>query len=519
MADQTPSNTGSDAGIVRLDEFCNCTDKCTCPGEYRAGPVARNSQLRELCRTLWPDAIHEKTVFGRELDHDFNLHYPVGLTYEDEGKENLKFVVVQIPLYHEDVEKYAQNLRYLDKFPGIRSLVPKVLQFDTTRDNPLGRPYLVRSSLAGKPLNELYNKMTPEEKVLVAAELGRTWLKLEGVGGLYSGSHVPIGQDEEAEEDDEVAPQYKSMMRIKPFGLVEDEYNDKLDWDKIRDSIAQGEDKDRDQVLDRFNLLEDMPAMTAREILLLTFERRIQRNRHWANRAWENDHLEPALEIVRDLVNNEANAAGKPVVAGLADWHFTEWAPRFTTCQPPAWLWTPGAVHDAENPIPETHDFVYPKREPLDAVQPVHDAGQAVKRAFDDAAGQYFQAAAYNPDAVFARRYFVVAADNTGWSSCELKELDYLAREWVERKARHDRVFAMYLAAARRSGVQTKPDDGPGCELCRKSIVKCGGSGEGGCLQPGEEIDGRAVAQKKLLAAAKKKLENLKEVARAISEL
>ncbi|KAK7968904.1 hypothetical protein PG988_007977 [Apiospora saccharicola] len=452
MSDQAPSHAGGKAAPVSFEK--------------------RVPQLRELCRTLWPHAMHDKTVFEPELNHDLNLHYPVRLTYEGQEEEP-KRVVIQIPYDDQSVEKYAQNLQYLDKFPEIRDLVPKVLQFDTTRENPLHRPYLVRGWIPGKPLTELYNKMSQEHKVLVAAELGRTWYRLEEVCGLYSGYPVPAQEGEKFVEDDEFAPQFKSMIKIRPFGLVEDQYKDKLGWDQIRDSIIpQGEDRHKDQVLHRFNLLEDEPAMTARKILLLTFERRIQRNRHWALRTYENTDLEPALEIVRDIVNKECNAAsfprkefeiglhnpdllgvpenivvdfdgeGKPVITGLADWHSTEWAPRFLRCQPPTWLWTPGAVHDSENPKPETKDYpkdeegnYQPKTEPLDLVMPVDDAGFAVKRAFDDAAGECFQTDAYNPDVVFARRYFAVACQQQ-WQVCDGKELEYLAREWAGRKAR-----------------------------------------------------------------------------------
>ncbi|KAK8140115.1 hypothetical protein PG984_000181 [Apiospora sp. TS-2023a] len=472
MSDQATSHAGDKAAVDALDRFCVCLDKCTCLAVWPVSFEKRVPLLRELCRTLWPHAMHDKTVFEPELDHDLNLHYPVRITYEGKEEEP-KRVVIQIPYYDEKVEKYAQNLQYLDKFPEIRDLVPKVLQFDTTRDNPLRRPYLVRSWIPGKPLTEVYNNMTQEQKVMVAAELGRTWYRLEGVCGLYSGDPVPAKDDEHVEEDDEFAPQFKSMMRIRPFGLVEDRFEDKLDWDQIRDSIAEGDDKHKDQVLHRFNLLEDEPASTARKILLLTFERRIQRNRHWAIRKYENYDLEPALEIVRDIVNKECNAAsfpraefeiglhnpdllgvpenimvdfdgeGKPVVTGLADWDLTEWAPRFLRCQPPTWLWTPGAVHDnSENPKPEMEDWpkdeeghYKPKTEPLDLVMPVDDAGRAVKRAFDDAAGEGFRTGAYNPDIVFARRYFAVAARQE-WQICDVKELAYLAREWAERKAR-----------------------------------------------------------------------------------
>ncbi|KAK8083881.1 hypothetical protein PG996_002662 [Apiospora saccharicola] len=422
MSDQAPSHADSKAAVDALDRFCVCLDKCTCLADWPVSFEKRVPQLRELCRTLWPHAMHDKTVFEPEIDHDLNLHYPVRLTYEGQEEEP-KRVVIQIPYDDQSVEKYAQNLQYLDKFPEIRDLVPKVLQFDATRDNPLRRPYLVRSWVPGKPLTELYNKMTQEQKVLVAAELGRTWLRLEEVCGLYSGYPVPAKEGEKVDEDDEFAPQFKSMMKIRPFGLVEDQYKDKLDWDQIRDSITtQGEDKDKDkdQVLHRFNLLEDEPAMTARKILLLTFERRIQRNRHWALRKYENADLEPALEIVRDIVNKECNAASFP----------------------PTWLWTPGAVHDSENPKPETKDYpkdeegnYKPKTEPLDLVMPVDDAGFTVKRAFDDAAGECFQTDAYNPDVVFARRYFAVACQQQ-WQICDGKELEYLAREWAGRKAR-----------------------------------------------------------------------------------
>ncbi|KAK8050782.1 hypothetical protein PG994_012512 [Apiospora phragmitis] len=364
--------------------------------DYEISFEEARPKILEICRTLWPDARHELT----------------------------RRFVAQIPNRPEVVEEYVERLRFVSsKFPEIKHLVPSVFQVDATRDHPLGIPYMVRSHIPRKPRKDIYGEMSQEQRVHVGAELGETYRKILGMRFEYSGFLELALDDGDSDDSNDDGTLPSKVITIEPFGLIEKEYEAGLNWEEVRESIND-DFGESDHILTSTNLLEDEPNMTARDILLLTFERRIQRDRHWESREFENDALEPALKIVREIVNKETNAgvfaasgcstslsnpemnvpeytmvdfddAGKPMITGFLEWNATELVPHPLGC-------------------------------------PVDPAGAEVKRALDEAAGPAFRAAAYNPDVVFARRYFAVAACQNWWF-CDEHELEYLAAEWRKR--------------------------------------------------------------------------------------
>ncbi|KAK8087833.1 hypothetical protein PG997_002794 [Apiospora hydei] len=457
MSGQAPLNAVTIVTIPYEGEIV-----CEGADDYEMSFEERRPKVLNVCRAYWADANHELTRVEPGRKHTGGLYYPVDITH-DNGASFEEFVLY-LPLHVDSTAGNAAILKAMARVEEIESLVPRVIYVDITNDNPLNYPYMLQKRIPGRLLSDIFDDLPQEQKVLVAAELGRTYRRIQSVRGNFSGIY-DIVDDEDI--DNEGINQALPPTKLMPFGMIQEGCEDDLNWNEVRESIKEGDDREKGQVLTRSNLLEDAPNMTAREILLLMFERWIQRNRHWRGRDFENECLERALEIVWELVDKEANAhvfstsaacdiclnnpdveapqnflvdldgEGRPVITGIMEWDGVELVPHFVGCMPPDGLWTFGPAEedyldDEEEEDDDDYDFDMPDHEPLDTELPHNAAGAEVKRAFDEAVGAAFRAAAYSPDMVFAHRYFAFAACQ-GWQGCDFIGIEELAEEWYNR--------------------------------------------------------------------------------------
>ncbi|KAK8083879.1 hypothetical protein PG996_002660 [Apiospora saccharicola] len=149
--------------------------------------------------------------------------------------------------------------------------------------------------------------------------------------------------------------------------------------------------------------------------------------------------------------DNNNNNNNKPTITGLLGWDEATFKPWVLGCRAPDWLWPPkeessdGKDNEKDEEDKDGNDgdgsvgcdgscADYPDPEPLDPIQPTDPAGAEIKRAFDAAAGERFQAAAYNTDLVFARRILDVVRRGGEWTVCDTDELQRLIEEWNERE-------------------------------------------------------------------------------------
>ncbi|KAK8055051.1 hypothetical protein PG993_000278 [Apiospora rasikravindrae] len=459
MSVQTPSS--AESNVIIPDER-----DIVCPNadDYRMSFEERRPKILEVCRAFWPDANHELTRIEPERKHTDSLSYPVDITHDNGG--SFDEFVIYLPLDVDMTAGHAAMLKAMAQLEEVESLVPKVLHVDITDENPLNYPYMLQKRIPGRRVAGTFDDMTQEQKVLLAAELGRTYRRIQSVRRDFSGIYELTDEDIDNAGINQPLP----SMKLTRYGIVEEGWRN-FSWDEVRDSIKEDDSRKQGQVLTRSNFMEDTPGMTARENLLLIFERRIQRNRYLESHEWENDYLEPALKIVREIVEKESNAGvfpsstcdiclnnpailspqnvlvdfddeGKPVITGIVEWSYAEFVPHFLACPPPEGFWTFGPAYrdesdsdsDSEDESDdEDADCYMPYRELLDGDQPFNVAGVQVKHAFDEAVGEAFRVAACTPDIVFARRYFAVAACQ-GWWTCDPRELRKLAKEWHGRK-------------------------------------------------------------------------------------
>ncbi|KAK7968903.1 hypothetical protein PG988_007976 [Apiospora saccharicola] len=293
-------------------------------------------------------------------------------------------------------------------------------------------------------------------------------------GGSESNGSEEDGDSESDDEwEDEGLNGSGFAIDLRPFGMPEErDYRPEVDWDAMHAALA-ADVNGVEKLLTKDNLCAEARDLPARDILFLMFKRRIHRNQYYREKemreerlAEDENLLKPARAIIEtiverngDLFGNESDSLidreGKYAISydhGTVGWDEATFRPWVLGCRAPDWLWRPKEQRSSDDDNDNEKDEEdkddndsygsvscdgscadYPDPEPLDPVPPTDPAGAEIKRAFDAAAGERFQAAAYNTDLVFARRILDVVRRGGDWSICDTDELQRLLEEWNER--------------------------------------------------------------------------------------
>lgn len=387
--------------------------------DYEISFEERCPKIRKLCRQLWPDADHDKTIIEAHQQGGFNRIYPITIT----ENETTRRYVLRMARYEYEVEATVLILKNLEQ-RNIQVPIPALITYDFDHHNPLKYPYIILERVSGRELQHTYPSLSQRQKVILAKKLGILYQQILAITNPISGMMVPAH-----EEDGTLS----SEQHLQPLGI--NEYCIVTPDPKVEEIIGV------DDLLADETLNTEPLGLSSKDTLLLAFKRRLYFSKS-DNLSWEVEIAEQAIEAINQIasdgllddpsicvwhtdffprnimVDAETNP-DDPIITGVLDWDNTGFTPQFAACRPPDWLWDPNSMK--ENTSTKEHssldgdsaargnsntgdsDKAKSDDEPLKPIQPQTPEDLEIKQAFDLSAGEVYCSMAYDPRFIVSR--------------------------------------------------------------------------------------------------------------------
>lgn len=279
--------------------------------------------------------------------------------------------------------------------------VPPLIRFDPSRENVLGRSYMIQGRMPGQLLLHTYPGLPHQAKCVVAQDLGRVYATMHGIRNRAAGR--PIWKKdalylEPLNHSREVIPLSGDHDRA---GESTGELILQVLCSKLEQAIA-ADDENRLMLLD-IEFLER----------LIPVAKEMEQAGLW-DTAYTYCLCHRDLEPRNILVGEHLQG-----ITGILDWDGALLAPLVMSCRPPMWLWA--WCEDG------------PENELLAGELPPTLQACEVKRLFEEAAGPIYAHFAYHPGYRLARELIRWMVD--GISSTEdMRQVDRFHEEWAARK-------------------------------------------------------------------------------------
>ncbi|KAI0840737.1 hypothetical protein F5Y06DRAFT_294000 [Hypoxylon sp. FL0890] len=334
-----------------------------------------------LCENLWPTAKPDTLRVCFLASGSFNAVFSVSMMIAD--GEPVEYVL-RIPELKSTVIRTVAILEYVTKFTDLN--VPEVIAWDATKNNPLRHSYIILSRIPGKCLQDVWEDLSHDQKLILAKELARLYLQFESATNPVAGAiEVQAGDFCHGDE-------LTNQVFVEPFGAETMEIP--------HNPIDRSNDKSDILPLDR--LRHDPPGSSVNDIMLSIFKRRLY---HCENRKTPDTfkpprYFNPCQKIIEGMVNlgvfeaqDDTICLHHPdlfprnimvdfspniTITGVLDWDDALFVPRFASRVPPRWLWR----SELENE--------YEYGEPLDPKDNAPDTPEnaEIKVVFENAVGQ-----------------------------------------------------------------------------------------------------------------------------------
>ena len=299
--------------------------------------------------------------------------------------------------------------------------VPKVVAWDFSSDNALGKPYVIQQRVPGSDLNSIWRTISHVQRCTIACEMGSMVKSL-----LFLESPIPGLID---------APSTETVvahdLKIIPFDLR----------DNGEDLIGTSAPETS----------SDMRApQTTSEFFKTTFRKW---QAHALSEPFENPiRISTSLyETVCDMDNMgvfskdqhcfchvdlhsrnimaEIQPDDSIKLTAVLDWDEAMFAPKFVNCQPPWWLWE----EEGDDRVDEKGWPTWPYELPAAEGFPATPENQELKRLFEEHAGPEYQHLATDTYCRLGRGLFILAREGLAGSQ-HYDAAEKIIQEWKEMK-------------------------------------------------------------------------------------
>jgi aminoglycoside phosphotransferase (APT) family kinase protein len=410
--DDTTSNAGSDISTTSTEMF-----------EHEPFDTFQ-SKVLELCKSQWPHLSKDAFTITRMDGGSYNRVLGVQLDnswkqtswFKRQVQEVLRTVcprairkaeirdyVLRIPrMEHAWVEHEVTILKFL---AATSIPVPRIKTFSLSAEDPIGSPYMIQPRLPGESVIEVYLELNTQQRVSFASQLGSA---LKEMGKIQSPSSGTLNPD-------------NILTRSSDIQLLRLQCPPK---NAFRQSTDSSEPSTPQTVYDFF-----MSQFARQRAYDLTLHREFLNPwkpftaiiQHIHRLGYLNENIY-ALTHMDFEPRNILIHVTSPTTASLSavlDWDETVFAPCFTNCRPPSWLW------DFEGDDDEEIDEANANHIPQDADL------SAVKKAFEEAAGEEYCKWAYTKEYRLARDIARLAI--TGFfSNMDYDAAEKVMKEWNE---------------------------------------------------------------------------------------
>ena len=397
------------------------------------------ARVEKLCETLWPPPKSISRLVATRLlankflrslmprpkgpiverlkGGDYNRITSISLP-SSYGNATSK-LILRTPRWEESAGRPDRDVAILD-FVRQRTMipVPEVIAKDFSNDNTLGMPYVVQRRVPGADLDSLWEKLSHQQRCVIAREMGRIIMSLLSV-------ESPVPGLIDAVSADTVFADYPNIV---PFELRDS------GGDLINDCTVSG----------------DMATpQTTGEFFKTVFGK-------WHAYTLDDDDRETELfkgllETVCDMDNmgvfstdmhclchvdlhsRNVMAEVQPddtiKITAVLDWDEAVFAPKFVNCQPPWWLWKEDG--DERLGLDENGFGTWPYEPPTPKGFPATPENQELKRLFEEHAGAEYRYLATDTCSRLGRVLFILAKDGLN-SNEHFKAADRVVSEWKE---------------------------------------------------------------------------------------
>ncbi|KAF2636568.1 hypothetical protein P280DRAFT_408757 [Massarina eburnea CBS 473.64] len=280
--------------------------------------------------------------------------------------------------------------------------IPQVVKYDISKENALGKPYMVQSRLFGDNLAKIGDTLNMEQWKCVANRITEITAEIAELTSTSAGE-IALGNlnhpsDHEVEIEKFGVPHRGTTSDIGPehqqnallFLLEQCERWRKYQnskgfcWEHIWDGFAD-------------------------------ISRSLQK-RGFLDGAFSLVHGD--LKGYNLLVN--VKDASTVQVTGVIDWDFASFAPKFMAYRAPFWLWNAEDMDSYDEDNEENAN-----------VSPEGETQKELKRVFENAASDEFKKFAFQPEAMLARRMFEILKKGM-FSSGAVEEAEAILEEWKD---------------------------------------------------------------------------------------
>jgi aminoglycoside phosphotransferase (APT) family kinase protein len=308
--------------------------------------------------------------------------------------------ILRIPRYERGRMCYdVAPLQLLRQHPAIPA--PTLITFDLSRENALGRSYMIQGWIPGQLLLYKYPGLPHRAKCAIARDLGRVYATMHGIRNSAAGRLM-------WKED---------ALRLEPLNPAQEEIPLSGDNGRAGESTVELILEVLRSKRERAIAADDERRLMTLEIEFLERLTRVAREMEQAG-IWDTAYTYCLCH--RDLEPRNI-LVGEQGITGILDWDGALFAPLVLSCRPPMWLWA--WREDG------------PEDERLAGELPPTLEAQEVKRRFEEAAGPIYAQFAYHPGYRLARELIRWMVDGTT-STEDIREVDRFHEEWAALEGR-----------------------------------------------------------------------------------
>lgn len=318
-------------------------------------------------------------------------------------KTKIRDYVLRIPrMEHAWVEHEVSILKFL----AATSLpVPRIKIFSLSAENPVGSPYMIQPRLPGKPVTEVYLELNAPQRISFARDLGRA---LKKMGEIQSPSPGTLNPDSilAGSSDTQLlrlqCPPRNAFRQSEDTSVLS---TPQIVYEFFISQFARQRAYDLTLHRDYLNPWKPFEAII----------RHLHTMGHLDNNIYILTHLDLEPRNMLLHVTSPTTAS----LSAILDWDETVFAPAFTNCRPPFWLWD--SEGDEDEDMDEADAHITP-----------NDADRAtVKKAFEEGAGEEYCKWAYTKEYRLARDIAKLAI--TGFfSNMDYDVAEKVVKEWNE---------------------------------------------------------------------------------------
>ncbi|EON68588.1 hypothetical protein W97_07846 [Coniosporium apollinis CBS 100218] len=348
-------------------------------------------QLEKLCHSLWPalpkEAIEFEPIEGSDWSHVIGVTIKIP-TPRDRGRRALQKVrralkskdrivdteeqhyVLRVPRSKSVwIEHEVATVNYVRQYTNVPA--PGIVEFDCTKDDALGKQFVLQRRTAGKTLLSVFPTLNHQQKASVAKAFGQVLLAMQ-VDSHLSAGLLSLNLKLAEEDSDTELVQFPVSDRIPsshhlspptepshPQSTLDFLLMQLKRWSALRDHTEL--EWDRMQAMAWQMALQDLFDDDRYYLCLLA--------------------LEPRNILV--TIRDEATVTFEAILG----WGNAIFAPKFMACAPPTWLW------NCDDNGKNADDSSEPD-----------DVAQEVKHAFEKVVGKDYLRYAYKPEYRLARK-------------------------------------------------------------------------------------------------------------------